>query len=91
MAMSWLLNFMINEMGEYFMYYKTMKEIWDAVYRTYFNKINTSLIIEIKGILHHLGKEICQPIDYFNLLTHFLQQLDMFEELKWNARMKTGI
>ena len=34
MVMSWLLNSMTNETEENFMYYKTAKEIWDAVRET---------------------------------------------------------
>ena len=54
MVMSWLLNSMTNEMGENFMYYKTAQEIWEAVRETYSNKENTSVVFEIKGILHDL-------------------------------------
>ena len=52
--MSWLFNTMTNESGEDFMYYGTAKEIWNAAKETYSNVDNTSVIFEIKSLLHDL-------------------------------------
>lgn len=38
---------MTNEIGENFMFYDTIKEIWDAVKETYSNVDNTSTLFEI--------------------------------------------
>ena len=57
MVMSWLINSMNNEMGENFMYYKTAKEMWDAVKRSYSNKENTSEIFGLKSVLHDLRQQ----------------------------------
>ena len=35
MVMSWLINSMTNEIGENFLLYGTVKEIWDAARETY--------------------------------------------------------
>ena len=85
MVMSWLLNSMTNETGENFMYYKTAKEIWDAVRETYSNKDNTYAIFEIKGILQDLKQGESPVTDYFNMLTRYWQQLDMLEDVTWRC------
>lgn len=85
MVMSWLLNSMTNETGENFMYYKTAKEIWDAVRETYSNKDNTSAIFEIKGILQDLKQGESSVTDYFNMLIRYWQQLDMLEDVTWKC------
>ncbi|KAI6684764.1 hypothetical protein NL676_030677 [Syzygium grande] len=71
--------------GENFMYYQTVKEIWDAVHETYSNKDNTSAIFEIKGILHDLRQGESSIIDYFNQLMRHWQQLDMLEDIVWSC------
>lgn len=71
MVMSWLLISMTNETGENFMYYKTTKEIWDAVRETYANKDNTSAVFEIKGILQDLKQGETSTTDYFNMLIRY--------------------
>lgn len=75
----------MNEMGENFMYYKTTKEIWDAVQETYSNKDNTSAIFEIKGLLHDLQQGDSTITEYFNMLSRFWQQLDILEDIKWSC------
>ena len=71
MVMSWLLNSMTNETGENFLYYKTAKEIWDAVRETYSNKDNTSIVFEIKGILQDLKQGEQSITEYFNILVRY--------------------
>ena len=71
MVMSWLLNSMTNETGENFLYYKTTKEIWDAVRETYSNKDNTSTVFEIKGILQDLKQGEQSITEYFNVLVRY--------------------
>ena len=56
MVMSWLINSMTNEICENFMYYKSAKEIWDAVKETYSNNDNTSKVFEIEVSFMILGK-----------------------------------
>lgn len=52
--MSCLLNPMVNEIGEKFMYYNTARQMWDTMKDTYSNMDNTSIIFEIKSLLHDL-------------------------------------
>ncbi|KAL6311476.1 hypothetical protein AAG906_012064 [Vitis piasezkii] len=85
MVMSWLINSMTNDIGENFMYYGTAKEIWDAARETYSNIDNTSAIFEIKSILQDLRQGDSTVTKYFNILTRYWQQLDIYEELVWKC------
>ena len=85
MVLSWPLNFMTNETGGNFMYYKSTKEIWDVVRETYSNKNNTSTIFEIKEILQDLKQGEQSITDYFNMLVRYWQQLDTLEDVTWSC------
>ncbi|RVW38972.1 Retrovirus-related Pol polyprotein from transposon TNT 1-94 [Vitis vinifera] len=67
------------------MYYGTTKEIWDATRKTYSNIDNTSAIFEIKSILQDLRQGDLIVTGYFNILTRYWQQLDIYEELVWKC------
>lgn len=67
--MSWLIKTMNNETGKNFMYYWTIKEIFDSTKETYSNNDNMSEIFEIKGILHELHQGESTVAKYYNLLT----------------------
>ena len=45
---------MTNEIDDDFMYYETAKEISDAKRESYFNNENTSILFEVKGMIHDL-------------------------------------
>jgi len=49
---------MTNEIGGDFMYFSTVKEIWDAAQETYSNVDNISAIFEIKSFIHDLRQVI---------------------------------
>ncbi|RVW40843.1 Retrovirus-related Pol polyprotein from transposon RE1 [Vitis vinifera] len=71
--------------GENFMYYGATKEIWDVARETYSNIDNTSAIFEIKRILQDLRQGDSTVTEYFNILTRYWQQLDIYEELVWKC------
>ncbi|XP_024018974.1 uncharacterized protein LOC112090889 [Morus notabilis] len=85
MVRSWLINSMNTEMGENFMYYKTPKEMWDAVKRSYSNRENTSEIFRLKGILNDLHQGELNVMEYFNTLSRHWQQLDILDETTWHC------
>ncbi|RVW79568.1 hypothetical protein CK203_051705 [Vitis vinifera] len=82
MVMSWLINFITNEIGEDFTFYETAKEIWDATKTTYLDKENTSELFEVKGILDNLKREELRVTQHFNALNRCWQHLDLFDENK---------
>ena len=82
MDMSWLVNYMANEIGEDFMFYEMTKEIWDATKETYSDKENTSRVIWGKGILNDLKQGELIITQYFNALNRCWQHLYLFDENK---------
>ena len=54
MVMSWLINFITNEIGENFLLYDTAQEIWEVAREAYSHIENTSKLFEIEGILDDL-------------------------------------
>ncbi|KAL5567177.1 hypothetical protein UlMin_030341 [Ulmus minor] len=85
MVMSWLINSMNNDIGENCLLYETANEIWDAAKETYSDNENTTELFEIKGTLHDLRQGDLPVTVYFNLLTRYWRQLDMFEIHEWNC------
>ena len=83
MVMSWLINYMINEIRENFLFSGTAKEIWDVAKETYSNSKNTSKLFSIKSILHKLRHGDSSITQYFNSLRCQWQQLDQFKVHKW--------
>nr|CAD1843967.1 unnamed protein product [Ananas comosus var. bracteatus] len=88
MVMSWLVNSMTPDIGEYFLSVETAKEIWDAVKETFSYAKNTSEVVEIEGILHDLRQGDLTLTQYFNILTHNWRQLDTYEIIA--RRIKEG-
>ncbi|KAK3023749.1 LOW QUALITY PROTEIN: hypothetical protein RJ639_044458 [Escallonia herrerae] len=87
MVMSWLINTMNLEIGQNFMFNGTAKEVWENVKETYSDNDNTSELFEIKGILHNLQQGDASVTQYYNLLTRYWQQLDMFEKITWDCQL----
>ena len=85
MVMSWLINSMNNDIGENFLLYETAQEIWDAAKEIYSSNDNTYELFAIESNLHDLRQGESSVTQYFNTLTKFWQQLDMFEEHKWEC------
>lgn len=85
MVMSWLINSMTNEIGETFLLFGTAKEIWDAAREIYSSNENTSELFEIESNLHDLRQGDLSLTQYFNTLSRYWQQLDMFEEYDWKC------
>ena len=83
--MSWLINSMNNDIGVNFLLYEIVKDIWDAAKEIYSNKDNTSALFEIESNLHDLRQGEFSVTHYYNTLTRYWQQLDMFKEHKWEC------
>ncbi|KAL5563644.1 hypothetical protein UlMin_033391 [Ulmus minor] len=85
MVMSWLINSMTTEVGESFLLYKTAKEIWETARETYSSSENISELFEIETRIHDLRQGELTVTQYFNILTRYWQQLDMFEIHSWKC------
>lgn len=85
MIMAWLINSMINEIGENFLLYSTAKEIWDAARDTYSSSDNTAELFAVGSILHDLRQGESSVTVYYNALTRYWQQIDLFEIHDWHC------
>ena len=76
--MSWLINSMVNEIGENFLLYATAQEIWEAAREAYSHVENTSELFEIESLLDYLKQGESHVTQYFNSLNKYWLQLDKF-------------
>lgn len=85
LVMSWLINAMDTEIGQNFLFYDTAHEIWMAAKETYSDSDNTADLFDIKGALHDLRQGEMTVTHYYNTLSRFWQQLDVFETMDWEC------
>ncbi|XP_055814542.1 uncharacterized protein LOC129884238 [Solanum dulcamara] len=85
MVMAWLISSMTIEIGEIFLLYTTAKEIWDAARDMYFSNDNTLELFAIESTLHDLRHGQLSVTAYYNLLTRYWQQLDLYEVHTWKC------
>ena len=78
---------MNNDIGENFIFYETTQEIWEVVRETYFDTKDTTKAFEIEGIIRDLCQVELSITQYFSLLNHSWQWMDMFETTKWDHPM----
>ncbi|RVX02081.1 Copia protein [Vitis vinifera] len=85
MIMSWLINSMNNDIGEIFLLFRTAKDIWDAAKETYSSSENTSELFQVESALHDFCQGEQSVTQYYNTLTRYWQQLDLFETHSWKC------
>lgn len=85
MAKAWLVNSMEPRIGRTSLYYKTAKEIWDMAQEIYSDLGNTAQVFELKSALKERKQGDLSVTQYFNDLTNPWQELDLFQEVKWNC------
>ncbi|EXB67203.1 Rae1-like protein [Morus notabilis] len=85
MIMSWLINSMNNDIGENFLLFGTAKEIWDAAKETYSSSENTLELFQVESTLHDFRQGEQSVTQYYNTLTRYWQQLDLFETHSWKC------
>ena len=83
--MSWLINSMVNEIGENFLLYDTAQEIWEAARQAYLHVENTSELFEIESLLDDLKQGESHVTQYFNSLNKYRLQLDKFDNIEWKC------
>ena len=85
MVMSWLINSMVNDIGENFLLYDTAQDIWEAARETYSHFENTSELFEIESLLDDLKQGESHVTQYFNSLNKYWLQLDKFDNIEWKC------
>ncbi|KAJ0093669.1 hypothetical protein Patl1_25928 [Pistacia atlantica] len=82
--MSWLINSMEPRIGKTYLYYKTIKDIWEGVQKMYSDVENTTQSFEIISTIHSIKQGSVTVKDYFNSLTELWQEMDLYYEIDWN-------
>ncbi|KAG6466993.1 hypothetical protein ZIOFF_075177 [Zingiber officinale] len=81
LVMSWLICSMITEIGENFLLYSSVKEIWDAARETFSISDNTIELFHVESTLQDLH----QVDPFFFTLARLGQKLDHFESHEWKC------
>ncbi|RVW51326.1 Retrovirus-related Pol polyprotein from transposon RE1 [Vitis vinifera] len=76
---------MNNDIGENFLLFGTAKDIWDAAKETYSSSENTSELFQVESALHDFRQGEQSVTQYYNTLTRYWQQLDLFETHSWKC------
>ncbi|RVW84320.1 Copia protein [Vitis vinifera] len=63
----------------------TAKDIWDAAKETYSSSENTSELFQVESALHDFHQGEQSVTQYYNTLTRYWQQLDLFETHSWKC------
>ncbi|RVW87680.1 hypothetical protein CK203_041174 [Vitis vinifera] len=63
----------------------TAKDIWDATKETYSSSENTSELFQVELALHDFRQGEQSITQYYNTLTRYWQQLDLFETHSWKC------
>lgn len=78
MVTPYLINSMNNDVWEHFILYKTMKIIKKVTRETYYDAEDIVKAFDMEKIFHDLRQDDLSITPYFNLLTCYWQQLDIF-------------
>ena len=67
-VMAWFINSIEPKIGQTYLFYKTAKEIWDAVREIYSDLKNTAQYFEICSTLHTTRQGNMSITEYYNIL-----------------------
>ncbi|KAK9046784.1 hypothetical protein V6N11_052661 [Hibiscus sabdariffa] len=81
--MTWLINSMIPTIGKTFLLYPSTAEIWNAARETYSSTNNIVELYRIKDQATALKQDSMPITLYYNTLTAYWQQLDLYENHDW--------
>lgn len=76
---------MVPEVGNNFILYSTVTEIWKAIKELYSKRDNVSEIYELEAQLQEIRKGDGSISMYYSNLTRLWQEIDMFEEHTWTS------
>lgn len=84
-VMAWLINSMEPSIGRTYLFYKTAKEIWEAVQEIYSDLENTSQCYEIRSKIWNTRQGNLTVTEYYNSLMELWQEIDLFYEMGWSC------
>ena len=83
--MAWLINLMELRIGRTYLFYKTMKEIWDTVQEMYSDLENTSQCFEIRSAIRTTRQDNLNVTEYYNILIELWHETDLFYNVNWEC------
>lgn len=84
-VMAWLINSMEPSIGRTYLFYKTEKEIWEAVQEIYSDLENTFQCFEIRSKIHNTRQGSLTVTEYYNSLMELWQEMDLLYEMGWSC------
>ncbi|XP_017647646.1 uncharacterized protein LOC108487805 [Gossypium arboreum] len=82
-VMAWLINSMEGHISRTYLFFKTAKDMWDAIKENYSDLGNASQVFEIKLKLKDIQQGTLEVTQYYNNLKILWQELDMYYEADW--------
>ena len=68
LVMAWLIHSMDDEIGDTYLFYSTVKEIWDAVALAYSDLENSSQLFELRNRARNLRQGEMDVTQYYSSL-----------------------
>ncbi|KAK8328008.1 hypothetical protein V6Z12_A11G221900 [Gossypium hirsutum] len=87
-VMAWLINSMEGHISRTYLFFKTAKDMWDAVKENYSDLGNASQVFEIKLKLKDIRQGTLEVTHYYNNLKILWQELDMYYEADWGEGLE---
>ncbi|GMI67956.1 hypothetical protein HRI_000464900 [Hibiscus trionum] len=82
-VMAWLINSMEGHISRTYLFFKTVKDMWDAIKENYSYLGIASQVFEIKLKLKDIRQGTLEVTQYYNNLKILWQKLDMYYEADW--------
>ena len=85
MVMTWIVNYMEEDINSNYIYYPTTQELWENVNQMYYDIGNQSHIFELTLKLDEIQQGEDNVTKYFNSLKRIWQNLDHFNTYEWKS------
>lgn len=86
-VMAWIINSMEPKIGRTYIFYKTTKEVWDAVQSLY---SDMEICFEVRSALRTTRQGNNSVTDYYNILSELWQEIDLYYDINWECT-KDGV
>ena len=73
------------KIGRTYLFYKTAKEMWEAMQALYSDMENTAQCFEIRSAIWTTRQGNHSVTEYYNLLNKLWQEMDLFYDISWEC------
>ena len=81
MVMAWIVNSIDEDIKEFYLYYSTAKEMWDALTLAYSHMKNSAQLFELRNRACDLKQGELDVAQYFSALTHLSQEIGLYVQI----------